>query len=87
MNTSAGKRWQLKKLGIEKTIELANKLNEELKAKIILFGGKEEVINVSWWTRLILFIKNFWNRRIKPKPFGSYNSVKFYESNKNGKYK
>lgn len=43
LNTSAGGRWQLKKLSIEKTIELANKLNKELKAKVVLFGGKEEV--------------------------------------------
>jgi heptosyltransferase-2 len=42
LNTSAGKRWQLKSLGIEKTAELADKLVEELKAKVILFGGKEE---------------------------------------------
>jgi len=43
LNTSAGKRWQLKKLNIAKTVELANKLNEDFKAKIILFGGKKEV--------------------------------------------
>lgn len=42
LNTSAGKRWQLKKLDIKKTVELANKLNKELKRKIILFGGKQE---------------------------------------------
>lgn len=43
LNTSAGKRWQLKKLSTEKTIALANKLNKEFKAKIILFGGEEEI--------------------------------------------
>jgi heptosyltransferase-2 len=42
LNTSAGKRWKLKSLSIEKTIEIANRLVDELKAKVILFGGKEE---------------------------------------------
>jgi len=42
LNTSAGKRWQLKKWDIKKTAELANKLIEELNAKVILFGGPEE---------------------------------------------
>ena len=42
LNTSAGERWQLKRLSIEKTTELAHKLNKELNAKIILFGGPEE---------------------------------------------
>ena len=42
LNTSAGNRWQLKSLTIEKTSELADKLAEELNAKILLFGGKEE---------------------------------------------
>jgi len=39
LNTSAGKRWKLKSLSIEKTAELANKI---LNAKILLFGGPEE---------------------------------------------
>jgi len=42
LNTSAGKRWQLKKLPLEKTIELAEKIYNEFKAKILLFGGPEE---------------------------------------------
>src|SRR3989338_589486 len=42
LNTGAGKRWQCKKLSIEKTAELADKLNKELNAKVILFGGPEE---------------------------------------------
>ncbi len=43
LNTSAGKRWKFKRLDIKKTIILANRLNKEFKAKIILFGGKEEI--------------------------------------------
>jgi len=43
LNTSAGGRWQLKKLSIEKTADLADRLNKELNAKIILFGGPEEL--------------------------------------------
>ena len=42
LNTGAGKRWQLKKWSIKKTAELADKLHNELKAKVLLFGGKEE---------------------------------------------
>ncbi len=42
LNTSAGKRWQLKKLSAEKTIELAKKINQKFKATILLFGGPEE---------------------------------------------
>ncbi len=43
LNTGAGGRWPLKKLPIEKTIELARKLHKELNAKLILFGGPDEV--------------------------------------------
>jgi len=43
INTGAGGRWEDKKLSIEKTAELIDKLNNELKnVKIILFGGPEE---------------------------------------------
>lgn len=42
LNTGAGRRWQLKKLSIAKTIELAKSINKELNAKVILFGGPEE---------------------------------------------
>jgi heptosyltransferase-2 len=43
INTGAGGRWQDKKLSIEKTVELIDKLNTTLKTKLILFGGKEEI--------------------------------------------
>ena len=43
LNTGAGKRWPLKKWDLEKTAELADKLSNELNAKVILFGGPEEV--------------------------------------------
>ncbi len=42
INTGAGGRWQDKKLSIEKTAELIDKLNSELKCKILLFGGPKE---------------------------------------------
>lgn len=42
LNTGAGGRWQLKKLSIEKTAELADRLYTQLNAKVILFGGPEE---------------------------------------------
>lgn len=45
INTGAGGRWQDKKLGIDETAELIDKLNVQLKnkkIKIILFGGPEE---------------------------------------------
>jgi len=42
INTGAGGRWQDKKLSIEKTAELIDKLNSELKCKILLFGGPAE---------------------------------------------
>lgn len=43
INTGAGGRWPLKQLPIEKTVELIQKIYNELKAKIILFGGPDEV--------------------------------------------
>ena len=42
INTGAGGRWQDKKLSIEKTAELIDKLNQIKNAKILLFGGPEE---------------------------------------------
>ncbi len=43
INTGAGGRWKDKKLSIENTVELINKLNKNIeKSKIILFGGPEE---------------------------------------------
>ena len=43
INTGAGGRWEDKKLSIEKTEELIDKLNRNIKnAKLILFGGPEE---------------------------------------------
>ncbi len=43
INTGAGGRWQDKKLSIEDTAGLIDKLNNELKnAKLLLFGGPEE---------------------------------------------
>jgi len=43
LNTGAGKRWLLKRLSIDKTVELAEKIVNELGAKVILFGGPEEI--------------------------------------------
>ncbi|MBI3035452.1 glycosyltransferase family 9 protein [Candidatus Woesearchaeota archaeon] len=44
INTGAGGRWQDKKLSIEKTAELIDKLNSQIKnIRLILFGGPEEV--------------------------------------------
>lgn len=43
INTGAGGRWEDKKLSIEKTAELIDKLNNQIKnPKILLFGGPEE---------------------------------------------
>lgn len=43
INTGAGGRWHEKKLSIEKTVKLINKLSRQIKnAKILLFGGPEE---------------------------------------------
>jgi heptosyltransferase-2 len=42
LNTGAGKRWPLKKLDVSKTISLADRLVEEMGAKVMLFGGPEE---------------------------------------------
>ena len=44
INTGAGGRWEDKKLSVEKTAELIDKLNKSLKnCKILLFGGPEEI--------------------------------------------
>lgn len=43
LNTGCGGRWPQKMWGVEKTARLAERLNRELKAKVILFGGPEEV--------------------------------------------
>ncbi len=42
INTGAGGRWEDKKLSVEKTAELIDKLNNQINAKILLFGGPEE---------------------------------------------
>ena len=43
INTGAGGRWQDKKLSIEETSELIDKLNNKIKnVKLLLFGGPEE---------------------------------------------
>jgi ADP-heptose:LPS heptosyltransferase len=42
LNTGAGKRWPAKMWSEKKTAELADMLSENLKAKIIVFGGKDE---------------------------------------------
>ncbi len=43
INSGAGDRWQDKKLSVEKTVELIQKLGNEIKdKKLILFGGPEE---------------------------------------------
>ena len=43
INTGAGGRWQDKKLSIQETAELIDKLNNQIKnSKILLFGGPEE---------------------------------------------
>lgn len=43
LNTGAGGRWPAKNLSIEKTAKLAEMMHSKLKAKIILFGGPEEI--------------------------------------------
>lgn len=44
INTGAGGRWEDKKLSMDNTAELIDKLNKKIKnAKILLFGGPEEV--------------------------------------------
>jgi len=42
INTGASGRWQDKKLSIEETARLIDKLNKETKVKLLLFGGPEE---------------------------------------------
>ncbi|MBW2976716.1 glycosyltransferase family 9 protein [Candidatus Woesearchaeota archaeon] len=43
INTGAGGRWQDKKLPIDKTVELIDRLNNEVgNVKLLLFGGPEE---------------------------------------------
>jgi heptosyltransferase-2 len=42
INTGAGKRWQLKGLGIEKTIEIVKKITNELGVVSLILGGEEE---------------------------------------------
>lgn len=42
INTGAGGRWQDKKLSIEDTAQLIDKLNKQINPKLILFGGPEE---------------------------------------------
>ena len=42
INTGAGKRWQLKALSREKTIELVKKLKKELGVNCLILGGEDE---------------------------------------------
>jgi heptosyltransferase-2 len=42
VNTGAGKRWPLKALCVEKTIELVNKIKKELGMVSLILGGAEE---------------------------------------------
>lgn len=42
VNTGAGEKWPLKKLSIEKSVTLINRLSTEYGAKVILFGGPQE---------------------------------------------
>ena len=42
INTGAGKRWQLKALSVEKTIDLIKKLRKELGVVSLILGGEEE---------------------------------------------
>lgn len=42
INTGAGKRWEKKRWPVDYTAKLIDKLNEELNAKVILFGGPGE---------------------------------------------
>lgn len=42
INTGAGGRWEDKKLSAEKTSELIDRLNRQIKPKLLLFGGPEE---------------------------------------------
>ncbi len=42
INTGAGRRWQLKALSIEKTIELVNRLRKETGMVSLILGGEEE---------------------------------------------
>ncbi len=43
INTGSGERWTSKRLPVEKTAKLIEMLVKELKARVILFGGKDEV--------------------------------------------
>ncbi len=43
LNTGSGKRWETKRWSIENTAKLAEILHKELKAKIMLFGGNDEI--------------------------------------------
>lgn len=43
VNTGAGGRWEDKKLSAKETANLIDKINNKLKAKILLFGGPEEI--------------------------------------------
>jgi heptosyltransferase-2 len=42
INTGAGKRWQLKALSVEKTIELINRIKKDLGIASIILGGEDE---------------------------------------------
>lgn len=43
LNTSAGGRWPMKSLSLEKTVELANQLMKKKRSRVVLFGGGEEI--------------------------------------------
>ncbi len=43
LNTGSGKKWPSKNWGIKNTAELAERIHKELKARIILFGGPNEI--------------------------------------------
>jgi len=44
LNTGAGNRWQLKRLGVSKTVDLANELSRSADRQILVFGGPEELV-------------------------------------------
>ncbi len=43
VNTGSGERWGSKRLSVEKTAQLINRLHKDYNAKIILFGGEGEI--------------------------------------------
>jgi len=43
INTGSGERWTSKRLSVEKTAQLINRLHKDYNAKILLFGGDGEI--------------------------------------------